>query len=152
MHHLYVGVVIFSVVNVSYIWRVGYYNTYMYMYNNTSHSLLHVNSSVTLNLTCTNKEDDEYNSRGALIFIIAVLVIYGSSIIAFIAYSIKSSRLSTSSIADKEVEKFLNNQDELHRGDAVNEVRYHMGIFLLCLSIEENRITLSNIVSVKVLF
>ena len=59
---------------------------------------------------------DDYDSNGALLFTVLVLVIYGSSIIAFIAYSVRASKNSPHSPReDREVERFLTYQEELDR-------------------------------------
>ncbi|KAF6031381.1 hypothetical protein EB796_010295 [Bugula neritina] len=66
---------------------------------------------------------EEYDSEGALIFTVAVLVLYGSSIMAFIAYSVRSSRsTSNSSQEDVEIVRFLSAHDDVGRDLARAEV------------------------------
>lgn len=67
--------------------------------------------------------EDAYDSRGAMLFTIAVIVIYGSSILAFIAYSVKSSSSNSDSAReDREVEKFLTSQGLVDKLVAAKEV------------------------------
>lgn len=69
--------------------------------------------------------EDPYDSKGAMLFTIMVVVIYGSSILAFIAYSVKSSSSNSDSAReDREVEKFLTSQRLVNKLVAVKEVSY----------------------------
>ena len=70
--------------------------------------------------------EDPYDSKGAMLFTIMVVVIYGSSILAFIAYSVKSSSSNSDSAReDREVEKFLTSQRLVNKLVAVKEVSYY---------------------------
>lgn len=65
---------------------------------------------------------DDYDSSGALVFTVVVLLLFGSSIIAFIAYSIKSSE-SNRGHMDRDVEKFLSSRHKFSRQTTQEEVR-----------------------------
>lgn len=66
---------------------------------------------------------DAYDSTGALIFTIVVLLLFGSSILAFIAYSVKTSEQDKKNI-DTEVENYLVTKNFVSKRTALDEVKF----------------------------
>lgn len=77
-----------------------------------------MNASTAVMETTTN---DSYDSQGALIFTVVVLIIFGSSILAFIGYSIKAMGKDRS-MTDREVQQFLSTKSKVHQLTALDEV------------------------------
>ena len=59
--------------------------------------------------------EESYDADGAVLFICVVLVIYGSTIFIFIAYSVKSSVNKQQGQIDREIEKYLLEKYEGYR-------------------------------------
>lgn len=62
----------------------------------------HVNDS-----SLVHPSEDMYNEDGAVLFIIVVLLMYGSSIVFFIGYSVKSSTNTKQGRIDREIERYI---------------------------------------------
>lgn len=75
------------------------------IYNTASMHQLLLNGSSTL--STSEVTGTEYDESGAMLYIIVVLTIYGSSIILFIGYSVRSSANTKQGQIDRAVERYV---------------------------------------------